>query len=170
MDVTAPEGGPQRRALIAAPCVVGAAALLAACAGREGSGDDGSGGSGEQAQPPASPTGTPAGPSDPPPTSPAGATGAGAPLAKVSDIPVGGGKVFGAQGVVVTQPEAGIIRAFAAACTHQGCSVTKVDTTINCVCHNSRFDLADGSVVGGPAPRGLPPVPIRVTGDTITLA
>jgi Rieske Fe-S protein len=92
------------------------------------------------------------------------------PLAKVSDIPVGGGKIFANQKVVITQPRAGTIKAFSTTCTHQGCAVTKVDSTINCTCHNSRFDIADGSVAGGPAPRGLPPVPIKVNGDAITLA
>jgi Rieske Fe-S protein len=91
-------------------------------------------------------------------------------LAKVSDIPVGGGKIFAGQRVVVTQPRAGTIKAFSTICTHQGCAVSKVESTIECPCHGSRFDIADGSVAGGPAPRGLPPVPIKIVGDSITLA
>jgi Rieske Fe-S protein len=169
MDVAAPKGGPPRRAVVAAPCAAGVATLLAACGT-----DDGTSG-GQPAAPPAT-TGGPASPTSAPasptggPASPTRTTSAEATLAKVSDIPVGGGKIFGDRGVVVTQPRAGTIKAFSTACTHQGCTVTKVDTTIECLCHNSSFDIADGSVVGGPAPRGLPPVAVKVSGGTIALA
>jgi len=92
-------------------------------------------------------------------------------LAKTSDIPVGGGKVFKDQKVVVTQPVKGEFKAFSAVCTHQGCTVAKVaDGTIDCPCHESRFSIADGAVKGGPAPRPLPAKEITVKGDTITLA
>ena len=91
-------------------------------------------------------------------------------LASVADIPVGGGKIFAEQKVVLTQPEAGTIAAFSATCTHQGCTVTAVaGGTINCPCHGSKFKIADGSVAGGPAKRPLPPVGVNVTGDAITL-
>jgi Rieske Fe-S protein len=170
MDVAAPKDGPSRRAVIAAPGAAGVAALLAACGG-----DDGTSG-GQPAPTPASPTAaapSPTGAATSPtgaPASPPGTTGAGATLAKVSDIPVGGGKIFSNRGVVVTQPRSDTIKAFSTSCTHQGCAVTKVATTIDCLCHGSSFDIADGSVVAGPAPRGLPPVAVRVTGDTINLA
>jgi Rieske Fe-S protein len=86
----------------------------------------------------------------------------------VSDIPVGGGRIISDQQVVVTQPAAGTFACFGAVCTHQGCLVTDVSAgTINCACHGSRFNIADGSVAGGPAPRPLPPVGISVEGDTI---
>ncbi len=92
-------------------------------------------------------------------------------LATVSDIPVGGGSIFAAEKVVVTQPEAGTIVAFSTTCTHQGCTVSTVaDGTINCPCHGSKFRIADGAVAGGPAKKPLPPVAVDVTGDTITLA
>jgi Rieske Fe-S protein len=105
---------------------------------------------------------------------PAGSTGAaaggGAALAKVADIPVGGGKIFAAGNVVVTQPQAGTIKGFSTTCTHAGCTVNAVSGgTINCPCHGSRFRIADGSVAGGPAPAPLPPVAVTVTGDAITL-
>jgi hypothetical protein len=47
------------------------------------------------------------------------APGAGV-LAATADIPVGGGRVFAAADVVVTQPRAGTFVAFSATCTHQG--------------------------------------------------
>ena len=55
---------------------------------------------------------------------------------------------------MVTQPAAGEFRAFSATCTHQGCAVGDVtDGTINCPCHGSKFAVADGAVVDGPARR-----------------
>ncbi|MER7176826.1 Rieske (2Fe-2S) protein [Streptomyces mesophilus] len=96
----------------------------------------------------------------------------GAPeLAKTSDIEVGGGKVFEAEKVVVTQPAAGDFKAFSAVCTHSGCIVANVEGgTINCTCHGSKYALDDASVQGGPAPRPLAPRQINVEGDAITLA
>jgi Rieske Fe-S protein len=92
-------------------------------------------------------------------------------LAGTSDIPVGGGTVFADRDIVVTQPAAGDFRAFSATCTHQGCPVTEVtDGTINCNCHGSKFSVADGSVVDGPAKKPLPERGIAVTGEQILLA
>jgi Rieske Fe-S protein len=100
-----------------------------------------------------------------------GGTGVGAELAKTADIPVGGGKIFKDQKVVVTQPEKGAFKAFSAVCTHQGCIVSSVsDETINCACHGSRFEIADGAVARGPATRPLPAEEITVAGNSIQLA
>jgi Rieske Fe-S protein len=101
-----------------------------------------------------------------------GATAGGAPpLASTSEIPVGGGKVFSGQKIVVTQPAQGEFAAFNAVCTHQGCTVASVQGgTINCPCHGSKYRIADAAVVGGPAPRPLAKVEITVEGDAIRLA
>ncbi|MFD0361617.1 Rieske (2Fe-2S) protein [Nocardia sp. GCM10030253] len=69
----------------------------------------------------------------------------------LAEIPVGGGRIFSQQGLVVTQPTPGDIRAFSAVCPHQGCAVGKVGDTIECPCHGSKFSIADGSVLRGPA-------------------
>ncbi|GAB3899304.1 hypothetical protein GCM10027612_59000 [Microbispora bryophytorum subsp. camponoti] len=99
-----------------------------------------------------------------------GAQGGGE-LAKTSDIPEGGGKVFKDQDVVVTQPAAGEFKAFSATCTHQGCPVGSVSNNeIVCPCHGSRFSAKDGSVVNGPAARPLAEKKITVSGESITLA
>jgi Rieske Fe-S protein len=91
-------------------------------------------------------------------------------LAKTSDIPVGGGKVFASQQVVVTQPVASTFKAFSAICTHQGCTVGGVSGgTINCPCHGSKFKIADGAVAKGPAEQPLPPKTVTVRGDSIIL-
>ncbi|GAB3810336.1 hypothetical protein GCM10027605_48110 [Micromonospora zhanjiangensis] len=96
---------------------------------------------------------------------------AGNALAKTSEIPVGGGKIFGDQGVVVTQPTAGQFKGFSNICTHQNCPVSVIaGGTINCTCHNSRFSIEDGSVKGGPANKPLPAKEVKVSGENITLA
>ncbi|OII66035.1 iron-sulfur protein [Streptomyces sp. CC53] len=95
----------------------------------------------------------------------------GAELAATSDIPVGGGKIFADEKVVVTQPVAGEFKAFSAVCTHQGCTVGSVTNgLINCPCHGSRFRVTDASVASGPADRPLPPREITVSDGTIRLA
>src|SRR5204863_412517 len=82
-----------------------------------------------------------------------------------SDIEVGGGKIYGGQHLVVTQPTAGEFKAFDSTCTHQGCTVGDVsDGTIHCPCHNSRFSIEDGSPVSGPATRPLVEKKITVDG------
>jgi Rieske Fe-S protein len=96
--------------------------------------------------------------------------GAGQPLAKTSDIPVGGGIVLADKQVVLTQPAAGVVKAFTAICTHAGCTVSSVSGgTINCPCHGSRFHIADGSVANGPAQQPLAAISIQVAGGSVTL-
>jgi len=53
------------------------------------------------------------------------------------------------------------LRALSAVCPHLGCSVASDARGFACPCHESRF-AADGSVQGGPSPRGLDPLPVRV--------
>jgi Rieske Fe-S protein len=153
------DGGPPvsrttRRVLLAGACGAGVTVAAGACSTYGGSTPQ-----------PAPTTAAPATP---------GAAGtqatAAPPLAKVADIPVGGGRIIADRKVVVTQPQPGTIKAFSAICTHQGCAVTAISGgTINCPCHGSRFKIADGSVAGGPAPTPLPPVAVTVTGDAISL-
>lgn len=106
-------------------------------------------------------------------SAPAPAPAAGsavAPLARTSDIPLGGGTVLADSQIVITQPAEGRFLAFSAVCTHQGCVVNEVaDATINCPCHGSRFAIADGSVIDGPAPRPLPPRTVTVQGGELRL-
>jgi Rieske Fe-S protein len=107
----------------------------------------------------------------PPVSSAPPASNGGKPLTKTADVPVGGGKIFADQKVVVTQPTQGDFKAFSAVCTHQGCTVSTVsDGTINCPCHGSKFRIADASVAAGPAPRPLPAQPITVKGGEILFA
>lgn len=108
-----------------------------------------------------------------PQAAPAPPPGQAAPagLASVGDIPVGGGKVFADQGVVVTQPQPGTFAAFDATCPHQGCKVNEVvDGSISCPCHGSKFGVADGAPTTGPATSPLGSKQVSVQGDRIVLA
>ena len=96
--------------------------------------------------------------------------GANRPTIPMDAVPVCGGVILAAHGVVVTQPSEGVFAAFSATCTHLGCTVRAVaGGTINCFCHGSRFRITDGSVAGGPAPRPLPRVPLTVADGLIEL-
>jgi Rieske Fe-S protein len=160
---TSDPDGPTRRTLLTV-AAVGAAGAVAGCE--------------SYGQPTAPPPPAPPAAGGQSPTdggqSPAGdgqSPAAAPPLAQVADIPVGGGAIFAAAKVVVTQPEAGTVKAFSVACTHQGCAVSDVtDGTINCACHGSKFKVADGSVTAGPANAPLQPVNVTVQDGAIRLA
>jgi len=95
---------------------------------------------------------------------------AGTVLGDVSEIPVGGGAIYTAAKVVVTQPASGQYKAFSAVCTHVGCIVNKVTNgTIDCPCHGSEFTITNGAVVTGPAPSPLPAKRIKIVKDQIIL-
>src|SRR6478752_5313551 len=99
-----------------------------------------------------------------------GGPAAGPVTVAVGDIPVGGGKIFESQQVVVAQPVAGTFKAFSAICTHQGCVVGAVQNgKIVCPCHNSEFSAADGSVTQGPAMTALTAKTVSRSGDTLTV-
>jgi Rieske Fe-S protein len=136
-----------RRGALAGIGVVGMAAAVAACGGGSG-GASGSGSSGS-----------------------GGSSGDSSALGTTSEIPVGGGKIFTAEKVVVTQPTKGVFKGFSAICTHMGCTVDKIaDGTIDCPCHGSEYSVTDAHVVRGPAPKPLPAKNIKVANGKITLA
>jgi nitrite reductase/ring-hydroxylating ferredoxin subunit len=174
-DLTLP-GQPPRRTVLRGALALGAAGVLAGCGG---SSSDNNAAAQTPADTAAAPQSTPsatakakkkakakstAKPSaSAKPTSEAKATAkpkataAAAPkggreLAPTSDIPVGGGKIFDDQKIVVTQPKKGEFLAFSAVCTHQDCIVADCDGgTINCGCHESSFSITDGHPLSGPA-------------------
>ncbi len=144
-NATSRAGDPSRRAVFGGIVGLGVGVpLIAACGSDDGGGDSGGGDSG----------GTTSGK-----------------IGKTSEVPVGGGKIFAADKVVVTQPTEGDFKAFSALCTHQGCVVSKIEgKDIDCTCHGSKFSITDGSVVNGPAKKPLESLQVTVTGDDLTVA
>ncbi len=147
------ESPTSRRALFAGAGAVGAATLLAACGGSETP----------------STSSTTSGTTQSTPTT--GGDGTPTVLAKKSDIPVGGGKIFGEEGVVITQPTAGNFKGFSSLCTHQQCVLSSISNgNIVCGCHQSQFSVTDGSVKKGPATQALPAKTLKIDGDDISVA
>lgn len=141
----------RRRALCGILVALAAPGVLAACSsGAESQAPAGSGGpapTGGGATTPVAPAGTP-----------------------VSAIPVGGGTVVdGPKGpVVLTQPQAGVIKAFDATCPHQGTTVDAPEGgVITCPNHGSKFDATSGALEKGPAQSGLTPVATTVVNGQV---
>ncbi|HEY2238667.1 MAG TPA: Rieske (2Fe-2S) protein [Streptosporangiaceae bacterium] len=160
---------PTRRGALAGIGLAGIAATLAACGGSSSSDDSGgsSDSSGDSGSSAAASSSASSGGS----SSGGSSAGGGTALGSTSEIPVGGGKIFTSEKVVVTQPTAGQFKGFSAICTHLGCTVDKIaDGTIDCPCHGSMYSVKDGHVVHGPAPKPLPAKQINVSGGKISLA
>jgi Rieske Fe-S protein len=140
-DPSKPEPESTRRGMLAGVGLVGVAGALSACGGSK---DDSS---------------SDASKSD------------GGGLGKTSDIPVGGGKIFKSEKVVVTQPKPGEFKAFSAVCTHRGCTVGSISGgKIHCPCHGSAFNVTDGSVANGPATKPLPSKNVTVENGELKLS
>jgi thiosulfate dehydrogenase [quinone] large subunit len=63
--------------------------------------------------------------------------------------------------------------AYSAICTHQGCTVgyNPAGKTLDCPCHGSTFDPANGgAVLGGPAPTPLVKYSVAINGNAIVTA
>lgn len=96
---------------------------------------------------------------------------AGATLARVADVPVGGGVILTDLKVVLTQPTAGQFAGYSSICPHQGCPVSEVkDGFIDCTCHGSRFAVATGAPTpDSPAKSPLAPLSVTVKGADVIL-
>ncbi len=77
------------------------------------------------------------------------------------------------QGDTAERAAQGVV-AYSAVCTHTGCdsfSWTPEKQSYKCPCHDSEFDPADGAkVIGGPAPRRLPALPVKVIDGQLVVA
>ncbi|MET0838141.1 MAG: Rieske (2Fe-2S) protein [Marmoricola sp.] len=149
-------GGASRRALVGGVVGLGVGVPLLAACGSDDRSDSSAGGS--------------SGGSSDSGSSGGGTTSSGG-IATTSEVPVGGGKIFPGEKVVVTQPTEGDFKAFSAVCTHQGCVVAEIKgEEIDCTCHGSKFSIADGSVLEGPATKSLEALKVTVSGNEISVA
>jgi cytochrome b6-f complex iron-sulfur subunit len=150
-----PEHCATRRMVLIGAGVAGVAAL-AAC---------GSKSSGAAAAPAAATTATAAS---------GGGGAAAAPLAQLSDIPVGGAISAKDAGkpIILAQPTAGTVKGFSAICTHMGCTVAPSANgkELDCPCHGSKYNATTGAVIHGPAPRALAPVSVKVVSGAVVAA
>ncbi|MGZ4110604.1 MAG: TQO small subunit DoxD [Actinomycetota bacterium] len=96
----------------------------------------------------------------------------GTPVAKLSSIPVGGAIGFQAPGgtpAALVRLGRNDVVAYSRVCTHAGCLVG-YDTNqrvLYCPCHGAEYDPARGAaVIGGPAPRPLPEIPVKIDRST----
>lgn len=69
--------------------------------------------------------------------------------------------------MIVAQPRSGHVVAFSAVCTHRGCTVAPGEDALECPCHGSTYDLATGENTGGPAPRPLATLRVRVVDGVV---
>ncbi|WP_432836780.1 Rieske (2Fe-2S) protein [Dactylosporangium sp. CA-092794] len=93
-------------------------------------------------------------------------------LVAADEVPVGGGLVV-KDTVLVLQPTKGTFKAYDAVCPHQGAVVDPPydgNPIIMCPRHNSKFKVADGSRVEGPAPRGLKGIKVAVRSGYVVRA
>ena len=109
-------------------------------------------------------------------TTTTGSSTGGTVLAKVSDVPVGGGIIVNSPSgrILLVQLTAGTVKAYDPTCTHQAFEVgTPQDGVITCLNpgpnHGSQFNAADGSVRRGPAADPLATVPVKISGDSVVL-
>ena len=97
---------------------------------------------------------------------------AGAPIATLAELPIGGSKNFQAadgRAAVVFRTSAGVF-AYSRICTHQGC-VADYDSAahlIKCPCHGAQFDpTKGGAAIAGPTQRALDKIKVAIKGNNI---
>jgi cytochrome b6-f complex iron-sulfur subunit len=102
-----------------------------------------------------------------------GGSASGVTLAKLSDVPVGGGVIVtGPSGkVLLTRPTENEVIGLDPTCPHAGVQVQPPKGgTITCPGHGSTFAAATGDLKGGPATTGLTRIAVKVSGDSVVTA
>jgi nitrite reductase/ring-hydroxylating ferredoxin subunit len=103
-----------------------------------------------------------------------GGGASGTKLAALTDVPEGSGLVVDKPGggkVLLVRSSGSEVKAYNAACTHQGTPVDPPNGgVITCPNHGSQFDAASGEVKKGPADTALAAVSVKVNGTDVVLA
>lgn len=170
-DARAFRRGPDRRTVLRAAGVLtlagGGAAVLAACGGTTTAGSAPSTGEAPSSAPASSPSAEASSAAPSASKSESKAATPSGPSVSASSVPEGSGVIMSDADFVVTQPSKGTFKAFTKICTHQGCVVADVSSTIDCKCHGSKFSITDGSVVNGPASQPLAESKTAVSGGNV---
>lgn len=96
-------------------------------------------------------------------------------VCSTSQIKVGSGNIFQVQAagvlVLVTQPKAGVFRAFNPTCTHAGAQIDSIaKTNLVCRAHGAMFNTNTGAVTRGPAQAPLGKYNLTKTGTTLYIS
>jgi 3-phenylpropionate/trans-cinnamate dioxygenase ferredoxin component len=94
-------------------------------------------------------------------------------LGSTSAVPQSGLTKFDAGGYEIAVANVGgTFYALSDICTHRGCSLSEGElagTTLECICHGSRFDVSTGDVLRGPAQQSVQVYAVRVQGDALVV-
>ena len=99
-------------------------------------------------------------------------------VCKTTDIKVGSAKIFAVNGVpvVITQPKAGVFKAFNGYCTHQNSPlaagvgpVATQGSNLVCFQHGASFNTTTGAATGGPARGPLTKLTASVSGTQVSV-
>lgn len=94
-------------------------------------------------------------------------------VANLQEIPAGARKKVSVQGhELILLNHNGTIYAIEEKCTHRGCSLLKgtmVGNSIECPCHQARFNIVSGKVTQGPATKPIAVFPTTVENGIITI-
>jgi thiosulfate dehydrogenase [quinone] large subunit len=95
-------------------------------------------------------------------------------IVKLERLPVGGSFKFKANGnpAMVFRTKSGVF-AYSLVCTHQGCVVdySRGAKQLICPCHGAAFDpFNNAKVLNPPAPRPLPKIKVKISGEYVIFA
>ena len=95
-------------------------------------------------------------------------------IVRLERVPVGSTYKFTDSGTpaMLFRTKSGVF-AYSLICTHQGCTVdySPANKTFQCPCHGALYDPFKGAkVLGGPAPRPLSSIKVKISGDYIVKA
>ena len=97
-------------------------------------------------------------------------------IGTLGEVPVGGVKLFRypteADPAMLIRLGEQTFVAYRQRCTHLSCPVhfNAEETRLDCPCHNGTFDARTGRVLGGPPPRPLPQIALKIENGEIFAA